>query len=173
MEAHVPFRGRAFQYEALEVRIGLSSIGERGVVQETEAAVVVRASQENAPGGSPAAQEIQAPGDQGAADTSSLQPGRDRNRPKPVPGARLVIDTNGGEGDVANHSAGRTDRDKGDAQGLRRAQVVDDPGLVAVAERHRRKRRGGESADFTRVAGTLGFDAQTLSVVRGGRVQQD
>src|SRR3990167_7535135 len=105
MEACVPLCGRPLQNEALEVRIGLALIGERGVAQETEAAVIGRTSQKNASCGHQFSQAIQSVRDQCTTDALALHPWRDRDGPEPVPVAGLVVDTNRGEGDMANQLA--------------------------------------------------------------------
>ncbi len=172
MKTYVSRRRRAHQDEALEVRIGLASIGELGVTQETKAAVVVRIAQENASSGHQFPQAIQSLADQGASDASPLHRRCDRDGAEPIPIAGLAVDPNGGKGDMANQLAVSGYRNKGDAQGPDLAQGVYDAGFVAIAERHGRERRGGDLADLDRVAGTLRFNLHALGIARWDRLQR-
>jgi hypothetical protein len=84
----------------------------------------------------------------------------------------LAVDPNGGKGDMANQLSVSGYRNKGDAQGPDLAQGVYDAGFVAIAERHRRERRGGDLADLDRVAGTLRFNLHALGIAQWDRLQR-
>jgi len=172
MKTYVALRRRAQQDEALKIRIGLAPIGELGVTQETEAAIVVRGAQENASCGRQFPQSVQALADQGASDASPLHWRCDGDGPEPIPIAGLAVDPNRGEGDMADQLAVSGYRNQGDAEGPGLAQGVYDAGFVATAERHRRERGGGELADLDRVAGTLRFNLHALGIALWDRLQR-